>query len=167
MLREIQCTQFSHSSIIFKKGLNIILGDDDAKNSIGKSTALMVIDFAHGGRSFLQDEAGAIRALGHHHYNFSFLFDTKSYFFSRSTDTPEVVYICDKNYERKSEISLDDYRKKLKDFYKLTNLGHSFRSLVSPFARIWKKGALEPDQPFKEHARHGLFAPLDSAPVSV
>ena len=60
------------------------MGDDDAKNSIGKSTALMVIDFAQGGNSFLKDEAGAIRALGHHHYNFSFVFAGQPYFFSET-----------------------------------------------------------------------------------
>jgi uncharacterized protein YydD (DUF2326 family) len=73
MLKEIQCPMFNHAKITFHQGLNIILGDDDAKNSIGKSTALMVIDFVQGGDSFLKDEAGAIRALGHHTYNFSFV----------------------------------------------------------------------------------------------
>lgn len=148
MLKEIQCPLFNHARISFRQGLNIILGDDDAKNSIGKSTALMVIDFAQGGDSFLKDEAGAIRALGHHHYNFSFAFARQPYFFSRSTDASDVVYVCDKDYARLSELSVEDYRRKLKELYGLESLENSFRSIVSPFARIWRKGGLEPDQPF-------------------
>ncbi len=148
MLKEIQCALFNHSKITFHQGLNIILGDDDAKNSIGKSTALMIIDFVQGGNSFLKDEAGAIRALGHHHYNFSFVFAGKPYFFSRSTDTPDVVYVCDNDYTRMEELPVQDYRGKLKEFYGLAGLEGSFRSIVTPFARIWRKGGLEPDQPF-------------------
>lgn len=148
MLKEIQCSLFNHEKISFNDGLNIILGDDDAKNSIGKSTALMVIDFAQGGDSFLDDEAGAIRALGNHYYNFSFAFNGQSYFFSRSTDASNVVYVCDKDYARLSELSVEDYRRKLKEFYGLASLESSFRSIVNPFSRIWKKGGLEPDQPF-------------------
>mgnify|MGYP001574940425 CR=1 FL=1 len=148
MLKEIQCPFFNHTRITFHKGLNIILGDDDAKNSIGKSTALMVIDFAQGGDSFLEDEAGVIRALGHHYYNFSFVFSGKPYFFSRSTDASDVVYVCDSDYARLDELPVGLYRTKLKEFYGLESLESSFRSIVSPFARIWRKGGLEPDQPF-------------------
>ena len=148
MLKEIQCPLFKHEKICFHQGLNIILGDDDAKNSIGKSTALMVIDFVQGGDSFLKDEAGAIKALGHHFYNFFFVFSGRNYFFSRSTDVSNVVYVCDKDYARLSELLVDDYRKKLSELYGLASLESSYRSVVSPFSRIWKKGGLEPDQPF-------------------
>jgi len=148
MLKEILCPLFNHARISFHEGLNIILGDDDAKNSIGKSTALMVIDFAQGGNSFIEDEAGAIKALGHHYYNFYFLFAGQPYFFSRSTDASDVVHVCDKNYTRLRELPVEDYRRTLKEFYGLASLESSFRSVVSPFARIWRKGGLEPDQPF-------------------
>ncbi len=148
MLKEIQCLFFKHNKISFHDGLNIILGDDDAKNSIGKSTALMVIDFVQGGNTFLDDDAGAIKNLGPHYYNFCFVFAGESYFYSRSTDISEVVYVCDKFYSRQSELTIDDYRKKLAEFYGLAFLENSYRSLVSPFSRIWKKGGLEPDQPF-------------------
>lgn len=148
MLKEIQCPFFSQEKITFHQGLNVILGDDDAKNSIGKSTALMVIDFAQGGESFLEDEAGVIRALGHHHYNFSFVFSGKPYFFSRSTSVSDVVYVCDSDYARLEELPVELYRRRLKELYGLESLESSFRSIVSPFARIWKKGGLEPDHPF-------------------
>lgn len=148
MLKEIQCPFFNHAKVTFHQGLNIILGDDDAKNSIGKSTALMVIDFAQGGNSFLEDEAGVIRALGHHHYNFCFVFSGKPYFFSRSTDASDVVHVCDNDYARLDVLPVEDYRRRLKEHYGLENLESSYRSIVSPFARIWRKGGLEPDHPF-------------------
>ena len=49
MLKEIQCDIFTEDGkqrkpIIFNNGLNIILGDESKKNSIGKSTFLLVID---------------------------------------------------------------------------------------------------------------------------
>lgn len=148
MLKEIQCPLFKHAKISFHQGLNIILGDDDAKNSIGKSTALMLIDFAQGGDSFLEDAAGAIKALGHHQYNFSFVFEGRPYFFSRSTDASDVVNVCNGNYEKLSPLPIEDYRRWLKERYGLVSIESSFRSIVSPFSRIWKKGGLEPDQPF-------------------
>lgn len=160
MLKEIQCPLFNHTRIIFHQGLNIILGDDDAKNSIGKSTALMVIDFVHGGNSFLKDEAGAIRTLGHHYYNFSFVFAGQPYYFSRSTDASDVVYVCDDNYANLSELPVEDYRRTLKELYGLASLESSFRSIVSPFARIWRKGGLEPDQPF-------IAAPKESSGTAI
>lgn len=160
MLKEIQCPLFNHARISFHQGLNIILGDDDAKNSIGKSTALMVIDFAQGGNSFLKDEAGAIKALGHHHYNFSFVFAGQPYFFSRSTDASEVVYICDNDYARLRELPVEDYRRMLKELYGLESLENSFRSIVSPFARIWKKGGLDPDHPFISSPKESSGTPV-------
>ena len=153
MLKEIQCPLFNHAKISFHRGLNIILGDDEAKNSIGKSTALMVIDFAQGGDSFLDDKAGVIKVLGHHHYNFCFEFVGEMYFFSRSTATSNVVHVCNSDYVRLSELPVgelpvEDYRNLLKELYGLSSLESSFRSIVGPFIRIWNKGGLEPDQPF-------------------
>jgi len=148
MLKEIVCVHFKNGKIEFHQGLNVILGDDDAKNSIGKSTALMVIDFIHGGNSFLADDAGAIKALEHHHYDFAFAFEGINYHFSRSTDESDLVYVCDDKYSRLSNMSIEDFRSNLKDLYNLDSLESSFRNIVGPFARIWRKGGLEPDQPF-------------------
>jgi len=148
MLNKVICPLFNHGEISFHLGLNIILGDDDAKNSIGKSTALMVIDFAMGGTSLLEDKAGAIKSLGHHEYSIEFIFENVSYFFKRSTDISNLIQICNKDYEVMEEISVEDYRAKLKALYNLDHLKSSFRSIVSPFSRIWNKGGLDPDQPF-------------------
>lgn len=148
MLKEIVCSVFRNNKITFKNGLNIILGDNDAKNSIGKSSALMAIDFVHGGNSLLEDNSGAIYQIGHHSYKFSFIFNNKKYSYSRSTSLPDVVEICDENYIFISEIEIEDYRKQLKELYHLNECLSSFRNLVSPFSRIWGKGNLEPQHPF-------------------
>ncbi len=148
MLSEINCSLFKNGPVIFHEGLNIILGDDDAKNSIGKSSALMVIDFVYGGDSLLDDKAGIIKELGHHVYYFSFNFLGEKQFFSRATDTPDVVNICNKNYININKISIQKFREMLKEFYNLNECENSFRSLVSPFARIWGKETIDPDKPF-------------------
>lgn len=148
MLIKIICPLFKHGEISFSLGLNVILGDDDAKNSIGKSLALMVIDFAMGGTSLLADKAGAIKSLGHHVYSMEFIFGGQSYFFQRSTDIPDRIQVCNQAYETIEEISDDTYRAKLKSLYDLDCLNGSFRSLVSPFSRIWNKGSLDPNCPF-------------------
>ncbi len=66
MLSEIRCDKFRMGSIQFHKGLNVILGDDNATNSIGKSTLLMIIDFALGGDSLLKHNGDIVDELGHH-----------------------------------------------------------------------------------------------------
>lgn len=45
MLKEIFCSKFKQSKIEFHKGLNVILGDNNGSNSIGKSTMLLIIDY--------------------------------------------------------------------------------------------------------------------------
>lgn len=148
MLSKVSCPLFNHGEISFHPGLNIVLGDDDAKNSIGKSSALMVVDFVMGGMSLLEDKVGTIKSLGHHAYSFEFIFEGESYFFKRSTDTSDLIQVCNQSYETTEEISVDAYRTQLKTLYHLDHLNSSFRSLVSPFSRIWNKGGLDPDQPF-------------------
>ncbi|NAO94907.1 MULTISPECIES: DUF2326 domain-containing protein [unclassified Halomonas] len=153
MLSKITCPLFNHGEISFHSGLNIVLGDDDAKNSIGKSSALMVVDFVMGGMSLLEDKVGTIKSLGHHAYSIEFVFEGKSFFFKRSTDSSDVIQVCNQSYETLEEISVDAYRAQLKTLYNLDHLNSSFRSLVNPFSRIWNKGGLDPDQPFSGNFR--------------
>lgn len=147
MLKEIKCVHFTQPTISFHAGLNVILGDDDAKNSIGKSTVLMIIDFVFGGNSMVQDTSGAIRELKHHHYDFAFDFD-RVYYFSRATDDSRSVHVCDSQYVRQSVLPLPEFCAFLKKHYGMERMSSTFRDLVGPFARIWKKGGLEPAQPF-------------------
>ena len=114
MLKQIKCDLFTHQQIDFQTGLNVILGDDEAKNSIGKSSALLAIDFAMGGSSLLIDKAGVIKKLGHHIYRVTFKFAGKPLYVSRSTDEPEIVKICNSNHVVLNEISVEDYKALLK-----------------------------------------------------
>ena len=54
MLREIRCEKFRTRVVPFHPGLNVVLGDDNATNSIGKSTLLMLVDFVFGGSTLLE-----------------------------------------------------------------------------------------------------------------
>ncbi|EPJ3827713.1 DUF2326 domain-containing protein [Pseudomonas aeruginosa] len=165
MLKQIKCNLFNHKQIDFHDGLNIILGDDEAKNSIGKSSALLVIDFAMGGTSLLVDDAGVIKALGDHSYDITFEFKGEPLFVRRSTERPDIVDVCDSNYIKQDEMSLEAYREHLKRLYGLSGLESTFRSIVSPFARIWNKGESDPDHPLagasKEKLSAGIFRLLD------
>lgn len=158
MLKQIKCNLFNQNTIEFHAGLNVILGDDEAKNSIGKSSALLVIDFAMGGNSLLDDDAGAIKVLGHHSYQITFEFGEIPFYVTRSTEQPEVIDICDSNHVKQDEISVEAYRGKLKGLYDLTELESSFRSIVGPFARIWKKGEADPDHPLAGNPKEKLSA---------
>ncbi len=160
MLTKIICSLLNRGEISFHAGLNVILGDDDAKNSIGKSSTLMIIDFAMGGTSLLEDKAGVIKSMGHHAYIFEFDFNGVKSFFSRSTNEPSIIHICTNDYQVTGEISIEEYTAKLKKLYGLECLRSSFRSLVSPFSRIWNKGALDPEQPFFSDAREAAGAAI-------
>lgn len=158
MLKQIKCNLFNQSTVEFHPGLNVILGDDEAKNSIGKSSALLVIDFAMGGGSLLDDDAGAIKVLGHHSYQITFEFGGIPLYVSRSTEQPDVIDVCDSNYVKQDEISLEAYREKLKSLYDLSELESSFRSIVGPFARIWNKGEADPAHPLAGNPKEKLSA---------
>ena len=45
MLKEIYSSVIKQKTIKFHKGLNVVLGDNNASNSIGKSTMLLIIDY--------------------------------------------------------------------------------------------------------------------------
>lgn len=160
MLKQIKCDLFTHQQIDFQTGLNVILGDDEAKNSIGKSSALLAIDFAMGGSSLLIDKAGVIKKLGHHIYRVTFEFAGKPLYVSRSTDEPEVVKICNSNHVVLNEISVEDYKALLKKHYGLDVLESHFRSIVSPFSRIWNKGEYDPDFPLANAQKEKLSAAI-------
>lgn len=158
MLKQIKCNLFNQSTIDFHAGLNVILGDNEAKNSIGKSSALLVIDFAMGGDSLLDDDAGAIEFLGHHSYEITFEFGGVPLFVTRSTKQADVVDICDSNHVKLDDITVEAYREKLKNLYDLSELESSFRSIVGPFARIWNKGEADPDHPLAGNPKEKLGA---------
>lgn len=147
MLTEVRCEKFREKSISFHSGLNVVLGDSVATNSIGKSTLLMVLDFVYGGESFLDHNKDVVAELGDHDYYFSFKFDGVDHYFRRGTFEPDLVYICDKEFNEQDPISIEDYTAFLKSSYSLENVDLTFRSTVSLFSRIWGKENLDVKHP--------------------
>jgi len=151
MLTEINCKKFKTETIKFHAGLNVVLGDHAATNSIGKSNLLMVIDFAFGGKSFVEHNSDVPKALGHHDYHFRFKFGDKHTHFVRNTDTPELVLQIAEGSEEEIPISIEDYRAFLKAAYSLDDVKLSFRAITSLFSRIWGKDNLDVKLPLHSH----------------
>ena len=151
MLIEVRCDKFREKSIIFHSGLNVVLGDSAATNSIGKSTLLMVLDFIFGGESFLNHNKDVVFELGNHDYYFAFKFGGTDYYFRRWTFEPDLVYSCDKDYKELDPISIEEYTAFLKTSYSLEEVELTFRSIVSLFSRIWGKENLD-----VKHPLHGF-----------
>lgn len=149
MLKEIKSEQFIENPIKFSNGLNAVLGDDISTNSIGKSTLLMIIDFVFGGKSFITNDSGVIQKLGHQNFLFKFEFDQIDFYFKRNTENPEVVSFCDNEYNTLTENTVEDFTKTLKEKYNIKNAFLSFRSIVSPFSRIWGKDNYNVDKPLQ------------------
>lgn len=151
MLTEVCCEIFREKTIYFHSGLNVVLGDNVATNSIGKSTLLMVLDFVYGGESFLEHNKDVVYELGDHDYYFSFKFGDNSFFFRRGTHTPDLVYSCDSDYKEIEPLSIEDYKSFLKSSYSIEDIDLSFRSIVSLFSRVWGKENLD-----VKHPLHGF-----------
>lgn len=151
MLIEISCPKLEtrkHPSgkITFHQGLNVVLGSKTGANSIGKSTMLLIIDFAFGGSSYIKSDA--VNELGNHEVFFTFRFMDKDYMFSRSTASPDLVTI--QNTDKKGQkYPLKDYTAWLCHQYKMDYSGVSFRNTISRFFRIYKKSKIDETQPLK------------------
>lgn len=147
MLIEIRSEKFRINQIQFHAGLNVILGDSNATNSIGKSTMLMVIDFAFGGGDLLEHNSDVVKELGHHDYRFAFQFEDEVHRFCRDTSQPHIVYKCGPDFELGSPMSLDDYTSFLRAAYAVKLPDLSFRNLVGLYTRVWGKENGNPSQP--------------------
>jgi uncharacterized protein YydD (DUF2326 family) len=147
MLLEVRSDKFRTGSVRFRPGLNVVLGDENATNSIGKSTLLMVIDFAFGGNALLSHNTDLVTELGHHDYFFSFQFEDDTHRFRRGTNEPSVVYICNEQYEPERPIDVEEYTAFLKHSYHVDLPDLSFRALVGLYLRVWGKDNLSVERP--------------------
>ena len=147
MLKEIKCDQFIKPTIEFTNGLNSVLGDDISTNSIGKSTLFMILDFVFGGNTFLNKNSGSIKHLGDFTFKFKFLFGNQKFHFSRSTENPTNVNVCDEEYNPLNEITLKEFTSEILEQYGITQPHTSFRDVVSLFSRIWGKDNYSVDKP--------------------
>ena len=147
MLTEIRSDKFRAGSVRFQSGLNVILGDANATNSIGKSTLLMVIDFAFGGDDLLSHNKDIVTEMGHHDYFFVFTFEDDIYRFRRGTFEPSVLHVCDENYEPIRAIDIEEYTAFLKKAYTIDLPDLTFRALVGLYLRVWGKDNLSVERP--------------------
>ena len=147
MLIEIRSLKFRTGVVSFHSGLNVILGDTNATNSIGKSTMLMVVDFAFGGRDLLEHNDDIVKELGHHEYFFTFQFDQELHRFCRDTSQPDTVYPCGPHFELGPPMTLEAYTAFLRQAYLVKLPDLSFRTLVGLYTRVWGKENLDPSKP--------------------
>ncbi len=160
MLIEIQCDKFAEKidgkliprgKIIFHKGLNTVLGDKKAENSIGKSTFLLIIDFCFGGDDYCNPEVcNVVSFVGHHKIQFAFKFGDKVEYYSRSTINKGIVMRCDTNYnETGEELSISDFNTHLFKSYSIQTAENSFRDIVGRFFRIYGRKNYYEQEPLK------------------
>lgn len=134
--------------IQFKKGLNVVLGKEDGAMSIGKSSALLAIDFVFGGNTYIRSDG--VRKEGHHTIYFAFLFGGIKYYFARNTGDGNTLFICNERYELTGEQwTLDEFTTWLKKQYRMDFAGLSFRTALSSFFRIYGKKNTDELNPLK------------------
>lgn len=160
MLKEIYCEKFSQKSVVFNKGLNIISGDSEGTNSIGKTTMLYILDFVFGGNSYIDKNDEIINHIGQHQIYFALEFNKIMYYFSRSTDSKNVIQYEEKYIKEMRTLSLSDYTSFLKVKYNLTEIDETFRNIVVRFSRIYRMGTSSSEEPFaateKESRKRGI-----------
>lgn len=159
MLKEMQSNAFRtggrdgqiRPKIIFNKGLNVVNGSDTGTNSIGKSTLLMAIDFCFGGEDYATKLKPVQQNIGDHEINFAFEFDGEITYFSRSTEEPKIVVICNSDYSKTDEKwSIDEFTKWLSKHYSNTTM-LSFRGMISLYMRIYNRENLDELLPIRNH----------------
>lgn len=156
MLKEIYCDKFVsygkiRNKIVFNPVLNVIEGSDTGKNSIGKSTFLMIIDFCFGGNDYIEKLPDVKANVGTHTVCFAFEFD-KTYHFSRSTDKPDEIIVCDSDYNPTSKVlKLKEFTEFLKEKYSIPVFNLSFRQIVSRFIRVYNRENLDEQLPLRCH----------------
>lgn len=152
MLTEISCSKFKNQCIRFHSGLNTILGDNFASNSIGKSTFLLIIDFAFGGETYCQNKNNdIIKNIGHHSINWKFMFSGESYYFSRNTEFPSHIDICNERYITIQTITDEEYRDFLLRQYEINYPGCKFRNFIGLFSRIYGKDNTNERDPLADY----------------
>ena len=147
MLYEIECEKFAkkvngqlvpRGRIQLREGLNTMLGDKAAQNSIGKSTFLLVVDFCFGGDDYINPKiCKAKEKLHSHTINFAFKFGNRIDYFCRSTKTPSEIGICDSDYKVLRTQTLKEFKDYLLEAYGITTPSISFREMVGRFLRIY------------------------------
>lgn len=155
MLIEIKCDEFRtygkvRPPVIFHAGLNTVLGDNSGSNSIGKSTFLLIVDFAFGGEDYAKSDA--VRQLGSHNILFYFEFKGEKFCFSRNTIDTSNVSVCNTNYEEIESIPLSKFKERLFELYNIQQK-ISFRDMVGRYIRVYGRDNLSEKRPLQAAVR--------------
>jgi hypothetical protein len=142
MLKAISCEKLIKSPITFEAGLNAVVGADDAHNSIGKSSILMLIHFVFGGNDFPSKCDDVVRNVGDFKVGVEFEFE-KPYSFIRDTANIDEVY----RVEHQDYITTKEYNAFLKSKYFPKNEVISFRECVSGFFRVYQRNNYNDKRP--------------------
>lgn len=146
MLKEIICDSFSptYRKIVLNHGLNIVQGTENASNSIGKSTFLMILDFIFGGDDYINLLDDVQDEVGPHSIKFMFDFKGEQYRFARSTNDKNNIVCCSgEDYlPDGTSKTLTEYRVFLEKHYSLYNEGQTLRNTVSRFIRVYPRDAI-------------------------
>ncbi|HIF9501322.1 DUF2326 domain-containing protein [Photobacterium damselae] len=134
MLKSISCEKLIDTTLTFQHGLNSVVGADDAHNSIGKSSILMLIDFAFGGDDFTTKCDDVIKNVEDFDLVVTYEFD-KTYSFVRNTGSSDSVY----HVEEQELLTIEEYRNFLKNSYGIDKYELSFRECVSAFYRVYQR----------------------------
>ncbi|MES7580918.1 hypothetical protein U6X29_07310 [Cutibacterium acnes] len=130
--------------------MNIVEGEDETQNLIGKSTLLQIIDFVYAGSDFLKTDAVLLpQAVGHHTIYFTLHLAGKDYHFGRATDRHGFVtrYQDPLWKHTEEELGIDDYQSFLLDQYALKQTGGTWRELVGRFSRVDERDIVLLDRP--------------------
>lgn len=170
MLVEVRCDKFiSHNQmrppIRFSPGLNVVLGDDNGSNSIGKSTFLMILDFVFGGTDYIKKCADVQKNVGDHTICFAFEFDGEMFYFSRNSIKYREIKICDENYvpvPDEKPLGIDAYCEFLNEKYHMNRDGLTWRGAVSRFIRVYRRETLDEEHPLQSAKREKPEASIES-----
>ena len=154
MLVEIRCDKFISNGeqrppIRFHSGLNTALGSESGSNSIGKSTFLMIVDFAFGGDDYVLKSTDVQSNVGPHTIQFAFEFGNQMFYFSRNTIDYTHVSPCDESYVPITDktMSRDDFREFLFGKYAISLPHTKFRDIVGRYFRIYGRENLDEKHP--------------------
>lgn len=149
MLKFIQCEKLRQKHIDFHAGLNAVLGDSAAHNSIGKSSLLLMIDFVFGGNAYASSR-DIITELGHHQIQWCMEFEGVSYFYSRDTQKKDTVIQCNDKFEPIRSISTSYYCSFLAQKQGCVFPDMTYRGFVGSFSRIWGRKNEDITHPLKQ-----------------
>lgn len=166
MLKEIVCDGFREDGhlrgpISFNDGLNVVLGNPEGENAIGKSTFLSIVDYCFGGTAFEQEN---IKNYINQVYpiKFTFKFYGVEYSFRRQEDERDIVWKCSRDYTPQEKITLQEFNDWLKEQYRISLIESSFRNLVGTSSRIANKNNCNPERPLDSAPKQPAKSAIDS-----